>query len=53
MRELTLVCINIHNIGESVLGSVTNYKRRFKKDVISRSKYRRVIRCEGKGSTRQ
>lgn len=44
------VCINI---GESVLGSVTNYKRRFKKDVISRSKYRRVIRCEGKGSTRQ
>lgn len=38
MRELTLVCINIHNIGESVLGSVTNYKRRFKKDVISRSK---------------
>lgn len=33
-----VVCINIHNIGESVLGSVTNYKRRFKKDVISRSK---------------
>lgn len=27
-----------YNIGESVLGSVTNYKRRFKKDVISRSK---------------